>query len=221
VLGLTGLAGMGQDEIPALLLGLVPVGEGEVAVRGKTGQARSPRAALREGIAYLAPSRARSALTAASVADNVTMPVLPRYFRHGRLDRGGELADVGELVKAFDVRPAAPAARMSSLSGGNQQKVLLARLQHSQAGILLLHEPTHGVDVGAREQVLETVDRMRGEGRAIILISNEYEDLERVCDRVLVFGDGCVHAELAGSEVGQTAIAAACLRASLLDGVAA
>ena len=109
---------------------------------------------------------------------------------------------------------------MASLSGGNQQKVLLARLQHSQARILLLHEPTHGVDVGAREQVLETIDRMRDEGRAILLISNEYEDLERVCDRVLVFGDGCVHEELTGDAVGETAIAGACLRASLLDGAA-
>lgn len=212
--GLTGLAGMGHDTVPEILLGLVPLDKGKV-VLGEHEHFKSPRDALRSGIAYLAPSRARGGcLMSATVTETMTMSTLGRYFRRGRIDRASERRDAVRLMDSFDVRPRQPGALMSSLSGGNQQKCLLAKLEHSGAHILLLHEPTHGVDVGAREQVLDGINEMKAAGRAIVAISNEYEDLERICDRVLIFADGRVRAELAGTAVTERAIAAACLQVS-------
>jgi ribose transport system ATP-binding protein len=214
VVGLTGLAGMGQDAIPELILGLAPVHSGEVR-RGKHRGFRSPRAALRAGVAYLAPSRARGgALMTATVTESVTLPTLGRYFKHGRIDRRAERSDTLRLLEAFDVRPRKPDALMSALSGGNQQKALLAKLDHSGAEVLVLHEPTQGVDVGARQQVLAAIREMKHAGRAILAISNDYGDLERICDRVLVFGDGSIRAELTGPNVTEAVIAAACLHAT-------
>ncbi len=213
VLGLTGLAGMGHDAVPELLLGLAPIDAGEIRL-GEHHGLRSPRAAFRAGVAYLAPSRARGGcLMTATVTESVTMSTLGRYFRRGRIDRRAERIDTLRLLEEFDVRPRRPAALMGSLSGGNQQKCLLAKLAHSGARVLVLHEPTHGVDVGARQQVLRAITDMKASGRAILVISNEYDDLERICDRVLVFGDGSVRAELVGQDATQEAIASACLTA--------
>jgi ribose transport system ATP-binding protein len=213
-IGLTGLAGMGQDAIPEALLGITPLEAGEVAFE-RHQRLRSPRAALRAGMVYLPPSRARGGcIMSATVAESITMATLERYFRRGRIDRRAERADTMRLMEDFDVRPRRPDALMGSLSGGNQQKCLLAKLDHSGAQLLVLHEPTHGVDVGAREQVLAAINRMKAAGRAIVVISNEYEDLERICDRVLVFAYGAVKRVLTGHDVSEQAIAAACLQAT-------
>lgn len=212
--GLTGIAGMGQDALPDALLGLAPLHSGEIRV-GDRGAPRSPRAALRAGIVYLPPSRTRGgALLSATVTETITMPVLTKYFRRGFVDRRAERADAVRLMEMFDVRPRQADALMSALSGGNQQKALLAKLQNSGAKILVLHEPTHGVDVGAREQVLEKVNDMKAHGHAILIISTEYEDLERLCDRVLIFGDGTIQKQLTGAGVTERSIAAACMQVS-------
>jgi ribose transport system ATP-binding protein len=210
--GLTGLAGMGHDALPELLLGLATVDGGGVSF-GDHGPFRSPRAALQGGVAYLPASRARGGcIMSATVAESITMPILERYFHRGRIDRRAERTDSARLLEAFDVRPRRPDTLMGSLSGGNQQKTLLARLDHSGARLLILHEPSHGVDVGAREQVLTAINRMKMSGRAVLVISNEYEDLERVCDRVLVFAYGEVRRVLTGDAVTEHDIAAACLQ---------
>jgi ribose transport system ATP-binding protein len=215
VLGMTGLAGMGQDSVADLITGLERVESGEIEVKGRRVGRLSPRIAAEKGIRYLPASRAHGgSLLDASVTENVTMTCVPRYFRSGRIDRRAEWRDTATLLQDLDVRPQDPGARMGSLSGGNQQKVLLAKLRLSGARILVLHEPTHGVDVGARERVLEGIDEMRREGLAILIISKEYEDLVAICDRVLVFGDGMIRAELGRDEVDEHTVATASLNAT-------
>ncbi|MHB1859300.1 MAG: sugar ABC transporter ATP-binding protein [Solirubrobacteraceae bacterium] len=214
VLGLTGLGGMGQDDVAKLLLGLERVSGGRVCVAGKAVRCTSPRAALRRGIAYLPPNRTRGgALAGATVTENMTMPVLGRYRRRGRIHRRSERITAEEMVRKFDVRPPRPDVEMRTLSGGNQQKVLLAKLENTNAEILILHEPTHGVDVGAREQVLAAIRTMSASGRAVLVISKEYEDLERLCDRILVFRNGRVQETLTGTRIDRHEIASACLNA--------
>jgi ribose transport system ATP-binding protein len=212
VLGVTGLAGMGQDELPELLLDSGRRRHGEVSLAGGAGSCGSPRAAMRSGIGYLPANRLREGcVPGATVAENVSLSMLGRYYRRGWLDARAERREIGELLRRFDVRPPDPRAPMGTLSGGNQQKALLARLVHLGSRILILHEPTKGVDVAAREQILGLVAGMREKGISVLLISTEYEDLARICDRVLVVRHGAVEAEIERPHLTESAIATACL----------
>lgn len=212
VLGVTGLAGMGQDELPELLLDASRRRRGEVVLPEGGGSCDSPRAAMRAGIGYLPANRLREGcVPSATVAENVSLPALGRFYRRGWLDARAERREIGELLRRFDVRPPDPRAPMGTLSGGNQQKALLARLVALGSRILILHEPTKGVDVAAREQILGLAAGMRESGVSVLLISTEYEDLARVCDRVLVIRHGAVGVELERPHLTESAIATACL----------
>jgi len=200
--GMTGLAGMGQETIPYLLFGADPAPSGSLVVGARTVDLRSlrPSAAIRLGIGLVPGDRLRyGGSAAASVMENVTLPTLGRYFRFGRIDKRKERRHVAELIRALDVRPPDPRRRFAELSGGNQQKVVLAKWFSSEPLVLLLHEPTQGVDIGARQDVFQHIRDFTEGGGAVLVSSTEYEDLASLCDRVIVFRDGGVVAELEGS----------------------
>lgn len=214
VLGVAGLAGMGQAEVAELLVGARPPTGGDLLVHGEQRRWRSPRESIREGVGYLPAHRVGEGCVAeASVAHNLTLPCVQRYGR-GWLRTGREREDATRLLHEFDVRPPLPHVAMGTLSGGNQQKVLLARLVLLGSSILVLNEPTQGIDVGARAQMLRLIDRLRADGVAILIVSSDYDDLSRVCDRVLILAHGQVRAELRDEEITEPAIHAACLRTS-------
>ena len=208
--GVTGLAGMGQESIPYLLFGADPAASGTLVLNGKSVDLRSlrPNAAIRLGLGLVPGDRLRHGGSAsASVMENVTLPTLRRYFRFGRIDRRKERGHVVELIRALDVRPPDPRRRFAELSGGNQQKVVLAKWFSSKPLVLLLHEPTQGVDIGARQEVFQHIrDFTRGDG-AVLISSTEYQDLASLCDRVIVFRDGRVVAELEGAALNSESIA--------------
>lgn len=215
VLGLTGLAGSGFDELPYLLYGARAGGAGSVVVQGKRMDlaALSPREALGLGIALIpADRRHDGSAPSLTVVDNVTMPTLRRFQRTGFLRRRRMTSHCRELMDRFDVRPREPSQLYRFFSGGNQQKALLAKWLQLEPLVLLLHEPTQGVDVGAREQVYEMIrDATRG-GAAVLCASSDYEQLSLICNRVIVFSAGRIVSELSGESISKEEITHACYR---------
>jgi len=215
ILGLTGLQGMGYEEVPYLLFGATPAVGGSVSVGAISAKASalSPPDALRMGLALLPANRQRWGIVGpASVGENTTIPTLGRYFRGGVLRHRRETADVRRLIDAFDVRPPEADRQISTLSGGNQQKALLGKWFATDPKALLLHEPTQGVDVGARRQIFAQIRDVAAGGMSFVMASTEYEDLAHLCDRVLVFRNGRVVAELHGTELTQERIVEQCFR---------
>ncbi len=211
IIGLAGLVGMGQDDVLGLIFGATKRTAGTVELGG-TPLPANPRAALDRGVAFLPADRPRSsAAVTESVVDNLTLPVLAkRFFRRGTLQSRQERRHVLELMKHFDVRPRNPLIQMARLSGGNQQKALLAKWLQMQPKVLLLDEPVQGVDVGAKAQIFDRLRETAATGCALVIASSEYEDLARLCDRVLILVDGQLNRVLSGAQVTKEQIAAAC-----------
>jgi len=215
VVGVTGLVGMGQDELPYLLYGALPLRGGALSVGGRHLRRVRPRDLRAAGVCLLPADRAgASGVPAATVGENLTLPVLGRFFAGGRLRHGRERTAARGLVRDYDVRPPHPEQRLGSLSGGNQQKVLLAKWLQADPDVVLLHEPTQGVDIASRAQIFGIVRRAADAGAAVLIASSEYEDLARMCDRVLVLHRGRTVAELSGGNLTEDAITRSCLLAA-------
>jgi ribose transport system ATP-binding protein len=225
VVGLTGLVGSGFEQLPYFLYGAIPVAEGELTLDGVTlDLARmTPPVALANGLALIPANRQRDgSVSDLTIAENVMLPVLARYVKSSRLQNRKLSADARVLLDRFDVRPNRPEALYGTLSGGNQQKAMLAKWMQLNPRILLLHEPTQGVDIGAREQIFGIVEQATQSGTAVICASSDYDQLARLCDRVLVFARGRVVQELRGDQVTKDVITERCLNSpSLLDDLVA
>jgi ribose transport system ATP-binding protein len=204
IVGATGLLGMGWEELPYVLYGGSDVAQGTIASEGATRQLATwkPRDAIAHGIALVPADRLRdSVIVGASVRENLTAPWLGSFFRRAFLRLRRERNRALELLRAFDVRPAETERQLGTLSGGNQQKVVLARWLEIEPSVLLLHEPTQGVDVGARTEIYRELRRRADGGTAILIATGEFEDMARLCDRVLIFRDGRVAGMLEGAAV--------------------
>lgn len=218
VVGVTGLVGMGQDELPYLLYGALPLRSGRVSVGGRPMRRVRPRELRAAGVALLPADRARaSGIPAATVGENLTLPVLDRFFAGGRLRHGREQAAVRDLVARYDVRPPSPGRRLGALSGGNQQKVLLAKWLQAGPRVVLLHEPTQGVDIASRAHIFRIVRAAADAGAGVLIASSEYEDLAHLCDRVLVLHHGRPGVELSGARLTEDAITRSCLLSARPD----
>jgi ribose transport system ATP-binding protein len=207
VVGLTGLVGMGQEEVASLVFGAARLSGGSVAVTGIPMRDPSPRRSMERGVAFIPANRAaRGVSLGQSLAENVSLPALHRYFRHGRLRRQEESSTVRRQLTEYQVTPPEPAQKIGTLSGGNQQKAVLAKWLQLSPTLVLVDEPTQGIDVGAREQVLERLAQLARDGSAVVMNSSEHDDLLALCHRVLVFRNGSVVAELRGSNVSKESL---------------
>jgi ribose transport system ATP-binding protein len=209
VLGVTGLLGSGFDELPYLLFGARPCFGGELRTPDATYSMSSmtPQRALAAGIALIPADRQRDgSIGSLTIGSNVMMQVLDDY-RPMSLKLRGLSRRAGELCDEFDVRPNDPGRNYQSLSGGNQQKALVAKWMQTEPQLLLLHEPTQGVDVGAREQIFRMLSAAAEGGMSILCASSDYEQLAAICDRVLVIGNGRIVRELTGADVVKERIA--------------
>jgi len=210
VVGVSGLAGMGQDTIPYLLTGAVPPDSGEVLVEGKPRPHNSPQKSWDGGMALVPANRAKQAIWAeGTVAENYTIVGLPDYISGGRLSHRREVREAREAIDRFAVKASGPNAPIKTLSGGNQQKVVVGRALRRDPSILLLHEPFIGIDAAARAEVLQIIDRAAAEGCGVVLCTIEYELLASTCDRILVMSHGEVVGEMTAEqeELSETAIA--------------
>ena len=203
ILGLVGLRGAGHDAIGRALFGCEPLVAGQLALAGQPRTLKSPAQAIAAGIGYTAGERLEQNLAGSmSVQENLfPNPRLhgERGFDAGRRRR--ELQQALVLAERFDINPRAPQATVQQLSGGNQQKVVLARWEALALPVQVLEEPTAGVDVGAKHQIYALLRRRAAEGAGLVVVSTDYEDVATVCTRVLVFRAGRIAAQLVGSEI--------------------
>jgi ribose transport system ATP-binding protein len=209
ILGVTGLSGSGFEDLPYVLFGAAKAESGKLTVNGKTVslRAQNPTAAFRSGMALVPADRQRDgAILSLSVLDNVSMQTLDTFQRGPFLRRGLMRTEARRVLSSFDVRPNDPTLPCSSLSGGNQQKVLMAKWLQTRPDLLMVHEPTQGVDVGAREEIFAVLRSSPAEGMAVLCASSDHEQLALICDRVLVFRQGRIVAELTGAQVTKEVI---------------
>lgn len=213
ILGVTGLLGMGHEEVPYLLFGAERARAGALEINGRRHdlQRVSPRKAIEAGLALSPGNRRRDGgVGSATVTENLTLPSLGSYFWRGRLQYGRERRNVADMIRDFRVVPPDPAAALGTLSGGNQQKALLAKWFHRDPAVFLLHEPTQGVDIGAKRQIFQLIRVAADAGTSFIVASSEYEDLAHICDRVLVLRDGRVVSSLHGSALSADRVLEQC-----------
>ncbi|ELS58288.1 sugar ABC transporter ATP-binding protein [Streptomyces viridochromogenes] len=195
VLGVGGLQGSGRSALARALFGAAPFSTGRVTVDGAPVRLRSPRAAMRAGIAYVSEDRKGEGIVAEqSVLDNALLA--GRALRPGRLGRGARTARVRELLAAVELRAAGEDQEIRFLSGGNQQKVVLARWLALAPRILLFDEPTRGIDVGAKSAIHDLVRRLARDGAAVLMVSSELPELLGMSDRIIVMRDGRIAGEL-------------------------
>ena len=191
VLGLAGLVGAGRSEIVETVFGARKADTGTVTVAGRTLRPGSVSDAVDAGIGLCPEERKSQALVLGdSVASNITMATLTRFARAGWLDHGAENRVAQELATDLELRPTGVTREVRTLSGGNQQKVVLARWLLRGCRVLLLDEPTRGVDIGARSEIYALVRRLADDGVAVVVVSSEIEAVLGLADRVLVVGDG-------------------------------
>ncbi|MEU5195880.1 sugar ABC transporter ATP-binding protein [Streptomyces scabiei] len=214
VLGVGGLQGSGRSALARALFGAVPFSTGEVAVDGIPVRLRSPRAAMRAGIAYVSEDRKGEGIVAGqSVLDNALLAVRAvrpgKAGRGARARRGARTARVRELLAAVELRAAREDQEIRFLSGGNQQKVVLARWLALAPRILLFDEPTRGIDVGARSAIHELVRRLARDGAAVLMVSSELPELLGMSDRIIVMRDGRIAGELPAGATEEDVVALA------------
>ena len=212
VLGLTGLVGSGFEELLYQMFGATPAQSGRMSIAGVEHglAAMSPPAAIKAGMALIPADRQGAAgIGSLLVRENVMMQTIDHY-RPYRLDRGRYLRDAENALREYDVRPPEPIMDFQALSGGNQQKVVLAKWLQAAPKVLLVHEPTQGVDVGARLQVFETMTRAAAQGMSVVCASSDYEQLAAICDRVLIFHDGQIMSTLVGDQITKERITQQC-----------
>jgi ribose transport system ATP-binding protein len=212
VLGLTGLVGSGFEELPYQMFGATPAQSGRIFIAGIEHDlaAMSPPDAIKAGMALIPADRQGAAgIGSLLVRENVMMQTIDQY-RPYRLDRRRYLRDAEKALREYDVRPPEPIMDFQALSGGNQQKVVLAKWLQAAPKVLLVHEPTQGVDVGARLQVFETMTRAAAQGMSVVCASSDYEQLAAICDRVLIFHDGQIMSTLVGDQITKERITQQC-----------
>jgi simple sugar transport system ATP-binding protein/ribose transport system ATP-binding protein len=196
IVGLGGLVGSGRSESCRAIFG-ADRHSGEIFVEGKSVQIRSPAQAIKHGIAFLPEDRKALGLhLARPVRENISLPHLRRFSRRGHLDRRSEIRATAEMLARLGVRADAREAAATTLSGGNQQRVLFGKWLLETPKVLIADEPTRGIDVGAKRAIYELLFDLADNGIGILIVSSEFEELIGLCDRVLVLHRGVQAAEL-------------------------
>ena len=218
IVGLAGLVGAGQSDLLKMMVGLTPVLAGSINVEGKRVRSLN-RGLLADGTMSYVPADRHSEATFAdhTVGEVLTLSAARKYFRWGRFAHARARRDVDNLIAEFGIVPPDPNRRMDQLSGGNQQKVVLAMRMRSAPKVLLLDDPTQGVDVGAREDIYGILERFVGEGATVLIASTDHEELARICDRVLLIDSGRCVDEIAGPELTEEEISIRLVGASSED----
>jgi len=212
VLGLAGLMGSGRTEIVESIFGERKPDSGEIILKGKKVRIKNVGDAISDGIALVPEDRRRQGLVLThTVRENLITPNLKRVSRHAVLDQKLINSMCEQSIEDLNIKTDGMNVEMLSLSGGNQQKVVIAKWLNTQPDVMLMDEPTAGVDVGAKAEIIDIIRKLAEQGKSIIFVSSELAEMMAVCDRVLIFKDGrqtgeFTHAELDTEEVLQHAI---------------
>jgi ribose transport system ATP-binding protein len=212
IIGIGGLEGQGQRQLFHALFGVSPAG-GKLEISGKSIRLHSPRDAIRAGIAFIPQDRkAEGLLLPMTVRENLTLPILRRIAAAGVLRPAGEKKTAQEMIDRLDIDARRPGQPVGTLSGGNQQKVLLGRWLLADSHILLLYDVTRGVDVATKQDIYELITKLAADGRAIVFYSSDTEEIAHLCHRVLVLREGAVAEELQGPGISAEDIIGASFR---------
>jgi ribose transport system ATP-binding protein len=191
ILGMFGIVGSGRTETVNALFGIVKKDSGEVRVRGKKAAIRSPSDAVKLGIGYVSEDRRGEGLSlVASVVENTTMPFFKKFIHAGILNAREERVDVKRLADLLNVKTPTLDTKVESLSGGNQQKIAIAKWMGANSSIFIFDEPTRGIDVGAKSEIYKLIDELSRQGNSVIIISSELPEIMTMSERLLVFKDG-------------------------------
>ena len=204
ILGLAGLVGAGRSELARAIYGLYACDSGTMRLKGKAWSPRNPEESLAAGMVYLPEERKRQSLVLDhSVSDSISIGFSDLFTRWGMIRGREEQATVERAMRAHDVRAHTSKQAIGTLSGGNQQKAILARWLERQPEIILLDEPTRGVDVGAKAEIHQLIEQLAGHGRGVLLISSDLPEVLGMSDRILVMHHGAIATELCGDAMTQ------------------
>jgi ribose transport system ATP-binding protein len=193
VLGIAGLLGSGRSRLARMLFGLEPLASGTITVRGTKQEIHSPQSAMRLGLALVPEDRRRQGLILAhSVEANIELPILEDLGRSIFVDRWAAQSTADRLIQRLAIKTSSREASANSLSGGNQQKVVIGKWLATDPDMLILDEPTAGIDIGSKGEVLRLVRELAAEGKSVIFISSELAELMAVSDRIAVMSDGAL-----------------------------
>jgi len=210
IVGLAGLLGSGRTETARAIFAADRRVKGEIAFNGNTAEFRTPGEAIKAGMGFCSEDRKiEGIIPEMSVADNLTLALMPALARAGRVDVAEQRRIVERFIKEIGIKCSSPDQKIRELSGGNQQKVLLARWLCMNPRLLILDEPTRGIDVGAKAEILSLIRRFSAEGLGVLMISSELEEIIEAADRVFVLRDGLSVAELKPPDINEDTIMAA------------
>ena len=214
ILGIAGLVGSGRTELVRMLFGCEHPHHGSMVLEGKAVRFGSPRSAVRHGVVLVPEDRRNEgALTSFSVRYNMTLPSLPRFRRWpliGLPVRRRELQATEAMMADLGIVASGPETAVETLSGGNQQKVVVGKWLMRDAEIFIFDEPSVGIDVQAKAEMFRRIALLATSGKAVVVISSEFEELEQNCDRIVVMRDGVTVGELAGEEITEAAMLSLC-----------
>jgi monosaccharide-transporting ATPase len=207
IVGLAGLLGSGRTEVARAIFGADPPDGGTIRLMGNEEAPREPADAIARGVGYCSEDRKADGIVPdMSVRENITLAILPRLVRMGVVDEVRQRAIVDKFMSRLAIKASSVEQKVRELSGGNQQKVLLARWLCTDPRLLILDEPTRGIDVGAKAEIQSLIRELADQGLGVLMISSELEEIVEGADRVFVLSDGRTVADLPHAQASASAI---------------
>ena len=207
VVGLAGLLGSGRTELAQVLFGMNPPNEGEIFWWGEPAKIHTPSDAIKKGMGFCTEDRkVEGIIPHLSVKENITVALLPKLNSMGFVKKKEQDEIVKKYIERLKIKTPSPEQAICNLSGGNQQKVLLARWMCMNPKLMILDEPTRGIDVGAKAEIEQLIQELSKSGISVLMISSEIAELERNCDRIIVMRDGKVAGEVIDQDINQNKI---------------
>jgi ABC-type sugar transport system ATPase subunit len=204
ILGISGLVGAGRTELAMLLFGAVPIESGEIWVDGKPVQIHSPGNAIRQGIGLLTEDRKGKGLfLEMGVGWNISFPIIRKLSKYGVVNTKAETKIAQKYRERINIKTPSLEQRVINLSGGNQQKVVLAKALAAESDVLIFDEPTRGIDVGAKQEIYQLMTELANNGNAILMISSDMEELLGMSDRIVVLSEGKLAGEVTKEQFSQ------------------
>jgi ABC-type sugar transport system ATPase subunit len=204
ILGISGLVGAGRTELAMLLFGAVPIESGEIWVDGKPVQIHSPGNAIQQGIGLLTEDRKGKGLfLEMGVGWNISFPIIRKLSKYGVVNTKEETKIAQKYKERMNIKTPSLEQRVINLSGGNQQKVVLAKALAAESDVLIFDEPTRGIDVGAKQEIYQLMTELANNGNAILMISSDMEELLGMSDRIIVLSEGKLAGEVTKEQFSQ------------------
>ncbi|RCS70275.1 ribose ABC transporter ATP-binding protein RbsA [Vibrio casei] len=221
IVGVSGLMGAGRTELMKMIYGALPYQSGEVLLEGKSIHSRTPQEGLNNGIAYISEDRKGDGLVLGlSVKDNMTLSALQHFSKGAQIQHNSEVMAVDDFIDLFNIKTPNREQIIGNLSGGNQQKVAIAKGLMTRPNVLILDEPTRGVDVGAKKEIYQLINKFKAEGMSIILVSSEMPEVLGMSDRILVMHEGKISGEFNAKQANQELLLACAVGKNISKDVA-